>query len=179
MPSRLVRDALIGGVEDAVAESEADKKKQAKGYVRFEGEWMQPARRQRIIAERLDARRSEIEEMRAHGDWANRQHDETKHFVWEYTIPRFVFEGYRERMEAYFEIFAKDWKVRQPRDQGKLTVNFYGSRKEFNRVSARRAGRWRTSSSSAATTSMCTSTASIRSAPRRSCTTKRITTCRS
>ncbi len=140
VPARLVRDVIIGGIEEAVAETEDEKKKQEKGYVRFEGEWMQPGRRDKIVEERLDARRAEIEEMTEHGEWANHLEDETRHFQFKYTIPRFVFEGYRDRMEAYFDIFAKDWRVKQPRDKGKLTVNFYGSRKEFNRTSGAKGG---------------------------------------
>ena len=37
-------------------------------------------------------------------------------------------------MEAYFKAFAKDWKVRQPKDLGRLKVCFYIDRDDFMQI---------------------------------------------
>ena len=100
----------------------------------FEGSWVSKKRRDREIQRRIAERKAEITDNLAHCEWRNRRKEETKNFHFEYTVPQHVFEGYRDRMEAYYTVFKKDWKIRKPRN-GKLNVCFYANKKEFHRTS--------------------------------------------
>jgi tetratricopeptide (TPR) repeat protein len=73
--------------------------------------------------------------MRTRSEWRNRHIVETKHFRFEFTVPEHVFAPFREKMDAYFEAFAKDWGIKQPRDLGKLPVCFYPNYQQFQQVS--------------------------------------------
>jgi len=140
VPDALVLDAVTSGESTFVPTTDEEKEKYADGLVPFEGRWLSPSRRERLVAERVAEKREAVEEALAHRHWANHLEEETRNFRFLYTIPEHICEGYRERMEAYFEIFCKDWRVRRDRKKPKLPVNFYASRKEFNRTSGAKGG---------------------------------------
>lgn len=129
----LVHLALIEGEADFTPTTDEERAKAAEGLVPFEGAWIQQKRRDDLLAKRIAARKAEVADNLAHREWKDRRIVETKTFRFEYTVPQHVFEGYRDRMEAYYQVFAKDWKIR-PSKLGKLPVCFYASPKEFYRT---------------------------------------------
>jgi tetratricopeptide (TPR) repeat protein len=130
----LVHLALIGGEDDIQPATDEERAKVEKGLVPFEGEWIPRKRRDELLQKRIAAQKAEVADNLAHREWKDRRIEETKNFHFEHTVPRHVFEGYRERMEAYYQVFAKDWKIKPPR-QGKLNVCFYSNEKEYYRTS--------------------------------------------
>ncbi len=139
VPAELVVEVLIEGEPEFVPRTDEEREMLAKGLVPFEGRWLSPKRREELISKRLAERRLALEDLRAHREWRNRHQEETKNFRFQYTVPRYVFEEYRDKMEAYFQVFAKDWKIKTS-PKNKLNVCFYGDRKEFQRTSG--AGPW-------------------------------------
>jgi hypothetical protein len=133
VPQGLVHLALIEGAPAYEPKDEAEKEKLAQGLVPFEGEWLAVKRRDELIAKRLAAQRALVEEMLAHREWKDRRITDTKNFHFEYTVPEHVARDFRDRMEAYYAAFAKEWKIKPPK-QGKLNVSFYGSPTEFHRT---------------------------------------------
>jgi len=134
VPQAIVHLALIEGEPDPEPRDEDERQKYADGLVPYEGDWIPRRRRDDLVARRAAAKKAEIEDNLAHREWKDRRKDESKNFRFEYTVPQHVFENYEERMEAYYQVFAKDWKIRSPK-QGKLNVCFYSSPKEFYRTS--------------------------------------------
>ena len=134
VPSDKIREALLENDLIAAASSDADREKIAKGLVRFEGKWVKPEKRQALIEKKIAARKAYVEELRNHRVWRNRYKETTKHFKFEYTVSPEVFEYFRDVMEAYYKVFAKTWKIRQPKDLGKLTVCFYTDREKFMQI---------------------------------------------
>jgi len=134
VPEALVHLALIEGEAETAPATDEERDKSAKGLVLFEGEWIPRKRRDELIGKRVAARKAEVADNLAHHEWKDRRIEETKNFRFEYTVSRHVFEKYKERMEAYYQAFAKDWKIKPPK-AGKLPVCFYADEKEFHRTS--------------------------------------------
>ncbi len=134
VPQALVHLALIEGAPAPEAGTDEEREKLARGLVPFEGEWIAAKRRDELIAKRLAAQRAVVAEMLAHREWKDRQVADTRNFHFEYTVPEHVCRDFRERMEAYYAVFAKEWKIKPPKE-GKLNVCFYGSPKEHYRTS--------------------------------------------
>ncbi|MBL7008694.1 MAG: hypothetical protein ISR76_06825 [Planctomycetes bacterium] len=130
----LVTEALLQGVE-FVPRTEEEKAQFAAGKVPFEGKWVSAAKRERELQKRLAEKRATLEDYRAHEIWRNRYQEATKYFEFEHTTPPHVFERYRDLMEAYFKSFMKDWKVKQPKELGRLKVCFYADKDLFMQVS--------------------------------------------
>jgi len=135
VPRAMVLDALIEDQPAWKPQTEEEKEKAAKGLVPFEGRWISARRRDDLIKKRREEKREQIADMQSHRLWRNRHVKATRHFQFEYTVPEHLFAPYRDKMEAYFTDFAKEWKVKQPRDEGKLTVCFYNDREYFQQVS--------------------------------------------
>lgn len=135
LPADLVLSSIIANSPPWEPETDEEREKFEKGLVPFDGKWMSVKRRDKLIEKRIDERREQIEDMELHRVWRNRHEVATKHFNFEFTVPEHLFAPFRERMEAYFSAFAKDWRVKQPRDLGKLTVCFYNDRQHFGQVS--------------------------------------------
>lgn len=136
VPNGLILDCIIDGeLETHEPANEEERKMLDRGYVRFDGRWMSVAQREREVAERLEERRAYAASLRELSLWRNRGKEETRHFAFEYTVPPHIFEDYRDRMEAYFTAFAKDWKVKPPKKSPRLTVCFYGDAETFHQVS--------------------------------------------
>jgi hypothetical protein len=88
----------------------------------------------RRCAKRILARRTELEEMRAHGEWKNRYKEDGKYFRFEYTVPPRIFAPYRDAMEAYFAEFARAWKVQPSRNGFRLPVSFFADEPSFLQI---------------------------------------------
>jgi len=135
VPKDLVREVVIEGKTDFVPKTAKEKEQFEKGLLPFQDRWLKPAARKRAVAKLLEERREYVKLVKARREWRNRHREDTKHFKFQATVPPHIFERYRDMMEAYYEDFAKTWKVGQPRDLGKLEVAFYGSLKHFLRTS--------------------------------------------
>ncbi len=132
----LILDCIIEGeVESYQPRDEREREKLEKGYVRYEGRWVTARAREKALAKRLEERRTYAESLEEHSLWRNRLEQRTKHFEFEYTVPQHIFADYRDRMEAYFTAFMKDWKVKPPRKNPRLKVCFYGDAEAFHQVS--------------------------------------------
>ena len=122
VPSELVQDCMIEGESAPEATTEEDKAQLAKGMVRFDGKWMSKKQRDDLLAKRLADRKKYFADLAARKEWRNRAKETTKHFAFEYTLPDNVFQNYRDLMEAYFEVFVRDWKIHLPPKLGPLMV---------------------------------------------------------
>ena len=135
VPDELILDATFEDQQHWEPRTEEEREKFEKGLVPYEGKWITLKRRDQLIERRIEERREQIEDMKAHRLWRNRHEVPTKHFSFEFTVPEHLFAPFRDKMEAYFSSFAKDWRVKQPRDLGRLTVCFYNDREHFQQVS--------------------------------------------
>jgi hypothetical protein len=140
VPFDAVEDALMESPPPFVPQTVEEKERADKGQVPFDGKWMSESNRNKLIEKLLAQRREELAERRSHELWRNRYTTETKHFRFEYTVPEHVFAPLREKMEAYFTAFAKEWGIKQPRDLGRLSVCFYPDYQQFLQVSGTSTG---------------------------------------
>ena len=131
IPHDAIKTAVLTNPPEPKDLSAEDKAKLEKGLVLFQGKWMTPAKRDKLFDKMYAERKAEVEKLRHHSLWRNRHEKETKHFKFEYTVAPFVYEYYEQVMEAYYKAFAKTWKVRQPKDLGKLKVCFYTDAEKF------------------------------------------------
>lgn len=134
IPSAMIEEAILENEPAFVPKTAEERAKTEKGLVPFEGKWVKPHKRDALIRKRIAARKAEVEEIRQHMKWKDRWREKTKHFEFEYTVAPHVCEYYRDLMEAYFKEFAKTWKVRQPKDLGRLTVCFYVNMGDFRQI---------------------------------------------
>ncbi len=139
VPDALVHLILIEGEADPEPKSDEERQKYAKGLVPFEGAWIPKKRRDETLAKRSAATKADVAENLAHREWKDRRRAESKDFSFEYTVPEHVFAEYRDRLEAYYQIFAKDWHIK-PSKAGKLPVCFYSNQKEYYRTSGAERG---------------------------------------
>jgi tetratricopeptide (TPR) repeat protein len=135
VPLESVQDALMEDPPPFVPQSDEERERAAKGQVLHGGKWMTPEKRAQAIEKQLEEKRAELAELRACKEWRNRNIVETKHFRFEFAVPEHVFAPFRSKMESYFEAFAKDWGIKQPRELGKLPVYFYPDYQQFTQVS--------------------------------------------
>ncbi len=140
VPSSQVEHALVMEPPPFEPEGEQDREKLAEGLVLHEGKWISADKRQQLITKEIERLRAELHEIRERGVWRNRYQHKTKHFAFEYTVPEHVFAPLRTRMEAYFEAFAKEWKVKQPRGSDPLLICFYTDYNQFTQVSGAQFG---------------------------------------
>jgi tetratricopeptide (TPR) repeat protein len=136
VPEDDIEEAIIpGGQRPFVPQTPEEKEKVEKGLVRYEGKWITPERREALLARRLEEKAQEIEEVKQRSLWRNKWQEETKHFKFQSTLPPHITEYFCSMMEAYYTEFGKVWKVKQPRDLGKLSVCFHVNREKFHQVS--------------------------------------------
>jgi tetratricopeptide (TPR) repeat protein len=124
LPKSLVADYVIGGSAPEPVTEEA-KAQRANGQVWFRGKWMTPVARDKAIKAELKQREVDIAEAKAHSEWRNRYKFESKNFRFESTLTKQQNEYYAALLDAYFEVFKKDWGVSVPKDWGKLKVCIY------------------------------------------------------
>lgn len=134
VPEHLIQDALIMGEALPEPRSAEEREQFAEGKVKFDGKWVTLAKRDQLMEKAIKERREELLEIEARRLWRNRHEEDTKHFSFETTAPPQVFELYRDQLEAYFTVFAKDWKVRPPKENPRLKVCLHVSQEDFLQV---------------------------------------------
>jgi len=127
----LIHDAVLAEDLKIPPVSDEEKEKMSQGFVHFEGKWVTLPQRDEILKKRVLDHKANLDEMRAHGEWRNRYIEDGKYFHFEYTVPKRIFEPYRDAMEAYFAEFAKTWKIQPPKGGFKLPVCFYADEASF------------------------------------------------
>lgn len=127
----LVHEAIL--LQDASYEPKDDeeREKMADGLVKFEGRWVFPDRRDRLLADRIEEQEERVAEMERTSLWRNRIKEQTKNFNFEVTVPQSVFEGLRDLMEVYFSEFSKTFKVKRPRELPRLDVKWFADYDQF------------------------------------------------
>jgi hypothetical protein len=136
-----VEDFVIEGYEAPYEpRNEREKAKRDAGLVPWRGRWVKPEARARDRAKELKKKQEELEEYKKHQKWVNRYKFKTKHFTFESTLPPHINEKYSKLLEAYFKEFGKMWKVRVPKDWGRLPVAFYRNIDDFHRSSGASGG---------------------------------------
>ena len=118
-----------------VPRTDEEREKYAEGLVPFEGKWIPIEKRRKAIEKKIEEQRERIAEDRAHSTWGNRRFDETKNFLWEYTVPQHIIEAFQARCENYYTQFTKDWKVKRT-GREKMRIRFFQSGREFNKTAA-------------------------------------------
>ncbi len=93
-----------------------------------------PKSRRRKIEKQIKEKREEIDEARGHAEWRNRYNEETANFNWQYTIPKHIALGMQMRFEAYYKVFAKEWKLKRDKRMPKLPINFYRDTAQYQRT---------------------------------------------
>jgi len=136
VPNEQVLALLLADQEITIQpRSEAERAQFEKGFVWMDGRW-ERTRSVRRAAEKYAAQRlAAAEDALEHNEWYKRYIEESKHFRWEYTVPTFVAERFKRSADAYFDVFAKDWKVKRDKTKPKLLINFFANPKEFHRTS--------------------------------------------
>jgi len=138
IPTAMIRASVVenseGGGEEEPA-SAADQAKIAKGLVRFDGRWVKPAVRQRLIERRKKNAKKRITAAMEHRHWRNRYKMKTRNFAFEYTISPEKAKEYADLMETYYKVFTKEWKIKRPAKMGRLKVCFYHDPEYFYQVS--------------------------------------------
>ncbi len=134
VPEDRIQDAILLREPPPEPKTEKEKEKIAKGLVLYEGRWVKPEKRMDLVERKVAERKAYIDELRAMSRWRDRGKEETKHFAFEYTVPPFVFEYFRDLTEAYYKEFAKTWKIRPDKKDGKLTICFYTDIDAFHQI---------------------------------------------
>ena len=134
IPDALIQEAILEGVHVFEPKDDKERAKYEKGLVNFQGEWVKKEKLPEFVAKYLAERKARIQEIKEHQEWRNKWEEKTKHFEFQYTVPPHIFEYYRDLMEAYYKEFAKTWKVKQPKDLGRLTVCFYTDVQKFQQI---------------------------------------------
>jgi tetratricopeptide (TPR) repeat protein len=131
VPLDLVEDYVIGGVVPAGADEES-KAQRANGLVHYKGKWVKPEVRDKLVKKAIEDRKKAIEEAKAHAEWRNRWKFEGKYFSFESTLTPTQNEHYAALLDAYFEVFKKDWNITIPKEfPKKLKVCIYPTYDDF------------------------------------------------
>lgn len=135
VPFAQIDDWVIEGVPPFEPRTEDEKSKRAEGLVPFHDRWVKPDVREREIQKEIEEKRAALEEYKKHDSWDTPDTPyefETRHFKFQSVCPPRINEYYSDLLETYFEEFSDLWKVRTPRDWGKLRVVFHNNRKAFH-----------------------------------------------
>jgi len=133
--NELILDAVLASDAARAPATDEERDMGSKGMVRFEGKWISAKQRDDLIQKRLAARHKQLEAIAARKEWRNRGQQDTAHFHFEYTLPDSIFENYRDLMEAYFNDFARTWKLKMPAKEDRLNVSFHADEATFHQVS--------------------------------------------
>ena len=131
VPHDLIEEAVLESGLAFEPKTPEEQEKAANGQVPFGGQWMARDKAEKLLAKRVEERKAAVAEMRDHMVWRSRHKEDTKHFAFEYTVSPQVYRYYADLMEAYYEDFAKTWKIKQSKELGRLRVCFYGDRENF------------------------------------------------
>lgn len=111
-----------------------------KGFVKVDGRWERIRNLRKDAEKRIKERIEAAADALEHNEWYKRYIEESKNFRWEYTVPKFIAERYKRAADAYYDIFAKDWRVKRDNSKPKLLINFFANQKEFYRTSGAPSG---------------------------------------
>ncbi|MFN0244882.1 MAG: tetratricopeptide repeat protein [Planctomycetota bacterium] len=134
VPEALVLDVVLSNEPAPPPATPDEEQKLAEGQVRYDGKWVTLKRRDDLVQKKLEGKRKELEEARAAKEWINRKQHDTSHFHFEYTVPQHIFEEYRDTMEAYFQAFAKFWKIKTPGKSDRLKVCLHANIQTYMQV---------------------------------------------
>lgn len=116
-------------------QTDEEKEKFAKGFVRIDGRWQKVKNAKRLIEKSLKDRLKLAKEDLEHDEWMNCYTTETKHFVWKHTTPMSTTQRFIDSADAYYEVFQKDWGIKRDKRKPKLTINFFADAGEYHQVS--------------------------------------------
>jgi len=134
VPSEQVLEAILLNDTSYEPETDEEREKLAAGKVKFDGRWVSHSRRDKLLSARLEEETERIEEMRRTSEWRNRIQEETKNFAFEVTMPRNVFEHFKDLVEVYFAEFGKTFKIKRPRGLDRLPLLWYNDYDQFVQV---------------------------------------------
>ncbi|MEL6713575.1 MAG: hypothetical protein AAFP86_07370, partial [Planctomycetota bacterium] len=117
-----------------VPQTDEERERFEKGFVRYEGEWVNRTNARKAIEKMLKQRLTAAKEDLQHKKWKDRYREESKNFNWWYTTSSTVGERYMTAADQYFDIFAKDWRIKRNRSKKKLTIRLYDTAKQYQRV---------------------------------------------
>lgn len=133
VPLDLVKEYFILDESGAFTPRNDDERaKIAEGLVPYDGKWVTPRTRDRLVAKRAEERQAALDEYQEHMMWRSRYKDSTKHFAFEYTVPKEVADNYRDMFEVFYDEVSKEWGMRQTGP--KLKVCFYNNQRDFERI---------------------------------------------
>lgn len=134
VPENLIDEAVIHNAPLPEPKTEKEREMLEKGMVPYKRRWISVEKKKKIQADLIKERKAEIADIEKHKLWRNRYKEQTKHFEFEYTTAPSVFGRYRDQLEAYFTVFAKDWKVKPPKDRKRLLVCLYADYDDFLQI---------------------------------------------
>lgn len=120
--------------------TEEQKRKFEKGYAPWKGRWVRLSKRERLRKEAEEARREHVKQMKERRLWRNRRTVETRRFKFVHTLPDEVFAEFQDLFETYYDYFTKYWRFRPASDFGKVTINIYNNRGDFEQISGAPSG---------------------------------------
>lgn len=133
--NELIDILLEDGKEIAfVPQTDDEREKYEKGYVRYEGRWTKIRTATRAVEKAVQDRLDEAREDQEHDEWRSKYESETKHFRWAHTVPMRTTQRFMDACDAYFEIFKKDWKIKRDKKKPKLLINFFSDRGDFGQI---------------------------------------------
>ena len=137
VPDDLIDEAVIQDAPLPEPKTDQEREKLEQGLVPYKRRWISVEKKKKIQAELVKERKAELAAIEKHKLWRNRYKEQSKHFKFEFTTAPSVFERYRDQLEAYFTVFAKDWKVKPPKEKHKkqLQVFLYANYDDFLQIS--------------------------------------------
>lgn len=134
VPSHLIEEALDLDAPPPEPKNDDERAKIAEGKMLYQGKWVTASKRDKMFRDEIEDRRKELKAIQDSQLWRNRSLEKTKHFEFEYTVPPHVFAIYRDQLEAYFKVFAKDWKVKPPKENPRLKICMYVTESDFLQI---------------------------------------------
>lgn len=134
VPAAAVLECVIENDTDFVPGTDEEKQKVAEGLVPFQGKWVKPKERDAKLQKMFAEQRASVAKLKDARLWRNRLLFDTKEFSFEHTVPPAVFERTAGLVDAYYDEFVKRWKIKRPRDLGKLKIRFYADPEDFYQV---------------------------------------------
>jgi len=136
VPSHLVKEVTVvanAGMTEGL--SAADKKKVARGLVKFEGKWVSAKDRDRRVKKRAKEIQDRIAEALEHSNWEKKYVSQSKYFKFHYTIDPDIMQWWADLMDGYYKEFSSYWGgIKPPPGFGKLDVKFFHNQDYYDQV---------------------------------------------
>ncbi|MEL6428583.1 MAG: hypothetical protein AAFZ87_05820 [Planctomycetota bacterium] len=117
-----------------VPQTDEERERFEKGFVRYEGEWVNRTNARKAIEKMLKQRLKDAQADLQHKKWKDRYKEESKNFGWWFTTSNTVGQRHISAAEQYFQIFAKDWRIKRNRGKTKMTIRLYDTVEQFRKV---------------------------------------------